>query len=128
MSVMEKALRAFERLVTNPVVGLVVLLCAMGIRELVVLVVFVDEVQQDRTALKQSDSLVAQLVRYSWDSSIWIDLQEPVFLFKRSVSALRTCHKLKEPLTFCVFLARSMAVVCSTCQHSVRYGRGPQRR
>lgn len=35
----------------------------MRIRDLVVLVVFVDEVQQDRAALKQPDGLVAELVR-----------------------------------------------------------------
>lgn len=48
---------------TNPIVGLIVPLGAMRIRDLVVLVVFVDEVQQNRTALEKPDRLAAGLVR-----------------------------------------------------------------
>lgn len=90
------------RLATNPIVGLIVLLCAVRIRDLVVLVVFVDEVQQNRAALEQPDSLAAGLVRDGRDlrallakspaacttmillthPAIRIDLKEPVFLFR----------------------------------------------
>lgn len=113
---------------TNPVVGLIVFLCAVRIRDLVVLVVLVDEVQQNRAALEQPDSLAAGLVRDGRNPPVWVDLQKPVFLFEWSASVLVTFNKLQPPLTFCVFLDKSMAVVCSTRQHNVTHRLGPRRR
>lgn len=121
MSIWRKPCSLDVRLLTNPVVGLIVLLCAVRIRDLVVFVVLVDEVQQNRAALEQPDSLAAELVRDGRDSPVWVDLQEPVFLFEWSASVLVALNILQSHLTFCVFLDKSMAVVCSTRQHNVTH-------
>lgn len=87
-----------------------------------VLVILIDEVQQDGTALKEPDGLVAKLVRDGWNlraalagfppacnhngsathPPIWVDLQEPVLLSTcQSLSGRVPCNPVA-PHLLCV--------------------------
>ena len=69
--------------ITHPVVGFVVLLCATGIRDLMVSVVSIDKILQDGAGLEDADGLPAlQLVSQSGDPPVRIDLEKPWFFLR----------------------------------------------
>lgn len=76
---------------------------AMGERELVVLVVAINEVLQNSTALKDANLLAVQRICEGGDAAIGVDLQEPLLLLLilSHLDGVHLRRKLEESLQWC---------------------------